>query len=227
MKSMRASDLAVKRSPLISTWYSGFILLALMGTFAIFAGSMLATIGSRDIAKAVEIRITDKNGNAVPSAQAYARLARSRNMTLIIKNASHPEQWSIGKVFIEGLFIGADRSKFDTIATVTVHIGNSTHTYTKAELIATWTEYDPAPLMPYIPDTYKQSYTLLKAPDEASLPKSHLPFKQEFFARVINWGGDYAVLVEPLARKVDTVIIFILSLFLVQYTIRRYEKRNA
>ena len=190
-----------------------FLFLAACGAFAIFAGSMIATVGSRAIAKRIDVTVTTTQNEALPSVQVYAQLARSKNITLTRNDADALERWSIDAVFVEKILIGVTADDLQRMDTVTIRIGVKDFALSPSELVAVTDETSLPSILPHIPANDIATYKLFAAPQYVFLEHSRIPVKKEFFGSLINWGGDYVFFIEPIAKASGAVILYILTLF--------------
>ena len=206
--------------------YISFLLLIVFGVSVIWLGAMVAVIGSRQVVKPVHITVSDINGNELPSVRVFAELARERNSTLTRKDKEHGEQWSIDKVFIGKIMIGASNHDLQRLSNIEINIDDKNFSFSGTQELVKWDHFDKSIVKPYIKDSDYSDYVIAEVPKDIRLETSNIPFRKAFFSSLINWGGDNEVFIKPLATSSGSIVLYVLFLFILRVVLLVYERKN-
>ncbi|MCB9818875.1 hypothetical protein H6788_01720, partial [Candidatus Nomurabacteria bacterium] len=196
--------------PLNKREFFTLIGISIIGIIAILAGSMLETIGSREMAKPMTVEITTVDGLALESARVYFKLARSGTLSELTITENGGQKWHYEDVFIENLLISVSSKDIEGIQNVSIDIGDTHMVFSRSEIVNIWLEIDASSIIHFVTDQELNSTRLFVAPDTVRSSTSHLPFS--IFKRIINWGGDIEFFVIPIRNSVIPIAIFLFVL---------------
>lgn len=203
-----------------------FFGLVFFGVLVIWLGGIVAVIGSRDIVKPIQISVQDTSGHELPSVRVFAKLARAGNAVQTLHDKEHPTNWSVEKVFIEKIMIGATNEELARITRLHITIGKKEFTFSYNDLTS-WNTFEKKTVKPYIQDGDYDTYTLLEAPKIVRLETSKIPVRESFFSSLINWGGDAEVFIKPITSSFGILMIYIVFLLLLRIIFFVHNNRES
>lgn len=206
--------------------YVGLLLLVVFGISVIWLGGMIAVIGSRQIVKPVHVAVSDINGKELSSVLVFVKLARAGNAVLTRKDKESGEQWSIDKVFIEKIMVGATDHDLQRLSRIDITIGEKNFSFSGTHELLKWGHFDKSIVRPYIRDTDYNNYTIVEVPSDIRLETSNIPYKKTFFKSLVNWGGDNEVFIKPLATSSGSILLYILFIVILRVVLLVSEHKN-
>lgn len=195
--------------------------IAIIGTITILAGSMLETIGSREIADPIVVELSTVGGKSLDSTHVFFRLARSGTLGELTRTKTENHQWHYENIFIENLFLSVSEADLANTESVSISIGDKQMTFSESEIADEWREKDISAISHFLEADELGSVRLFQVPADIRSSTSHLPFL--IFKRIINWGGDIEFFVAPTKNSMLPIGAFLFVLVAITIIIKRYD----